>query len=152
MPAQSACLSGANRLRRASRSLSPAAALGCLVALAAAGGCRYDRTVYNDGLAEHVLPPPGTAAAPPIADAPGSPGAPPTRVPDAVDVPPPQTVAADGAACPTMSLSEAIATAFRLQPRLRVYLEGVEQGARRGTGRLRAVPAHGGGGVFGRRL
>ena len=38
-----------------------------------------------------------------------------------------ETVAADGAACQPMSLQEAIATSFRLQPRLRVYLEGVEQ-------------------------
>ena len=33
----------------------------------------------------------------------------------------------NGAACKPMSLSDAIALAFRLQPRLRVYLEGVEQ-------------------------
>ncbi|HVS37294.1 MAG TPA: TolC family protein [Gemmataceae bacterium] len=135
MPAQSACLSGANRLRRALRSLSPAAALGCLLALAAAGGCRHDRVVYEDGLAAHVLPPPGVAAAP-AGDAAGPPEMTPSRLPEAAkanppaptgDAAPPATLTADGAACQAMSLSEAIATAFRLQPRLRVYLEGVEQ-------------------------
>ena len=135
MLAHSACLSRANRLRRAPRSLSHAAALGCLVALAAAGGCVYDRVVSNDGLAEHVLPPPGVAAAP-AREAAGPPEMTPSRLPEAAkanppaptgDATPPATLTADGAACQPMSLSEAIATAFRLQPRLRVYLEGVEQ-------------------------
>ena len=131
MFAQSARFLGANRLRRASRSSRRAAFLGCLVALAAAG-CRHDRTVFDDGLAEHILPPAAQGA-----DAPGPPGTPPAPRPDAADKNPPaqagdakgreETVAVDGAACKPMSLSDAIALAFRLQPRLRVYLEGVEQ-------------------------
>jgi outer membrane protein TolC len=130
MLAQSAYLRGGNRLRCTSRSLSPAAVLGCLAALAAAGGCCHNGTVYGDGLAEHILPPPNLAAPPPRPEAPPSPR------PDAADKNPPpetngaarkETVAAEGAACQAMSLADAIATAFRLQPRLRVYLEGIEQ-------------------------
>ena len=137
MFAQSACLSGANRPRRASRSLRPAAFLGCLVALAAAAGCYHDGVLYNDGLADQVLPPPSLAAPPQKFEAPPSPR------PDAADHNgsaqsgdakqsgdarvQEQSVAGDAAACKPMSLPDAIALAFRLQPRLRVYLEGVEQ-------------------------
>ncbi len=53
MPAQSACLSGVNRLRRTPRSLSPAVVLACLVALAAAGGC-HNGVICDDGLTESV--------------------------------------------------------------------------------------------------
>ena len=129
MPAQSACLSRANRLRRTARSLPPAAVLACLVALAAAGGC-HSGVICDDGLAEHILPPPGDATRPP------SPEAPPSPRPDVADKKPPtqtddaarqETVAVASADCKAMSLTDAIATAFRLQPRLRVYLEGVEQ-------------------------
>ena len=136
MFAQSAYGPRSNRLRRAARLLSPAAALVCLVALSAASGCGHERTVYYDGLAERVLPPPGVGAVSPRTSAADSPGASPSRPPDAAQqnpppqtagAPPPETVAADGTACPAMSLPEAIAMAFRLQPRLRVYLEGVEQ-------------------------
>ena len=137
MFAQSACLSGANRPRRASRSLRPAAFLGCLVALAAAAGCYHDGVLYNDGLADQVLPPPSLAAPP------QKPEAPPSPRPDAADhngfaqsgdAKQPgdarvqeQSVSWVAAACKPMSLPDAIALAFRLQPRLRVYLEGVEQ-------------------------
>ena len=136
MPAPSAYLDRANRLRGASRPLSSAAVLGCLVALIAVGGCRHGRTVYDDGLAEHILPPPGIGVVPPATHAAGPLGASPSNLPDdthqnppsqIADARPPKAVAADGAACPAMTLPEAIATAFRLQPRLRVYLEGVEQ-------------------------
>ena len=44
--AQSAYGPRSNRLRRAARLLSPAAALVCLVALSAASGCGHERTVY----------------------------------------------------------------------------------------------------------
>ena len=137
MLAQSACLLGASRLRRASGSIGPAAFLGCLVALAAAVGCSHDRTVYPDGLADHVLPPPNLAAPPPKPETPPSPrpdAAEKSESAHAGDAKQPgdakgqeQPVAADGTACKPMSLSDAIALAFRLQPRLRVYLEGVEQ-------------------------
>jgi outer membrane protein len=136
MFAQCACDPRSNRLRRAARLLSPAAALGCLVALSAASGCQHGRTVYDDGLAGRVLPPPGVGAVSPKTSAADAPGASPTRPsdvaqqnqpPPAADPSPQEMVAADGAACPAMSLPEAIATAFRLQPRLRVYMEAVEQ-------------------------
>jgi outer membrane protein TolC len=136
MLAQSACLYGANRLRGTIRPCSRTAVLGWLIALAAAGGCLHDRTVCCDGLAEHILPPPSVAAAPPGADTPGSPGAPPSHLPDAGDkkapaktddAAPQETIAVDGAACKPMSLQEAIALAFRLQPQLRVFLESIQQ-------------------------
>src|SRR5258707_892235 len=77
-----------------------------------------------------------TAAAPGVASP--APGAvtPPSPQPDAADKNPPshgadgkgsEAVAVDGASSRPLSLSDAIETAFRLQPRLRVYLEGVEQ-------------------------
>jgi outer membrane protein len=129
MLAQPPPLLGANRLR-ASRSLPRGSVLACLVALAAAGGCRQGGVIYDDGLASHVLAPPGVAVAP------SSPEAPPSLRLDAGEKNPPaktdeaahqEAIAADGAVFKAMSLTDAIATAFRLQPRLRVYLEGVEQ-------------------------
>ena len=78
-----------------------------------------------------------------------SPGASPSRPPDVAQqnpppqtagAPPPETVAAAGTACPAMSLPEAIAMAFRLQPRLRVYLEGVEQAAANRSRLRRSCP------------
>jgi outer membrane protein TolC len=130
MFAQSACFAGGTRPRRRPRPPAPATVLACLVALAAAGGCRHGRAWYEDGLADHILPPPGVASAaldaapPPLPRTDG--GAEKAPLP-AGEAKGPETVAVDGAACKPLSLPEATSLAFQLQPRLRVYLEGVEQ-------------------------
>ena len=137
MFAQSACISSGKLLGCASWFFRPTGFLVCLVALAAAEGCHHDGVLYEDGLADHILPPTRLAAPPP------KPEAPPSARPEAADKSgsaqsgdakqpadakgQEEAVAANDAACKPMSLSDAIALAFRLQPRLRVFLEGVEQ-------------------------
>jgi outer membrane protein TolC len=112
---------------------------GVLLSLAA--GCSHTGPLSSEVLAERILPPSDapTPAIPPLT-VPGEPDKPekeeknkpekeekkPAPSPPGAysHLPPP---AHEGAPCAPLSLPDAIALAFRQQPRLRVYLESVEQ-------------------------
>jgi outer membrane protein TolC len=102
-------------------------------------GCSHHSSVCSDGLVERVLPPPDAPA-----DAAPEPAGPTTQtdtaaVHDSADreraagkTPPTpnspsQQVAVDHVPCRPLTLSDAVALAFRLQPRLRASLESIEQ-------------------------
>ena len=53
----------------------------------------------------------------------------------------PQPLARDGVPCQPLTLPDAIALAFRLQPRLRASLESIAAGPGRRGHRLRGLPA-----------
>jgi outer membrane protein TolC len=112
--------------------------------LTSALGCSQSRYAFHDGLDRRVLPPTLDAIAP--AAAPRKPAdveagvvlarfGPPAGAIGAepasgtIPVAPAAIEAVTGPAA-TLTLAEAIDTAFRLQPRLRVYLESVEQARR----------------------
>jgi outer membrane protein TolC len=114
--------------------------------LACALGCGNEHGAYHEGLSQRILPPlaaevheEAPASKPTLPDAPGEkPSSPePAKSPKLAasqdtGLPVPQQVGEDqNGAARTLALPEAIETAFRLQPRLRVFLESVEQ-ARRG--------------------
>jgi outer membrane protein TolC len=119
-----------------------------MISLSASAGCSPGRSGYPDGLSQRVLPPPDIDHRQPVAS-PGksdqdTAGVPPARFgppegsdrPDsaaATSSPSAQGSAVVGAPGPLITLAEAIEIAFRQQPRLRVYLESVEQ-ARRAEG------------------
>src|SRR5437016_3663576 len=120
-------MSAGRHLQR--RRLLWAAALALPVGCSASGGPRAD------ALAARILPPLDTASAAPASavvarreQAPGS----------VVQARADEPVADGNTNCTPMALPEAIATAFRLQPRLRVFLETVEQA--RGTETVAAAP------------
>jgi outer membrane protein TolC len=71
-------------------------------------------------------------------------------LPDAFEEPASSQTCSDSAQA--LTLDSAIDAAFRQQPRLRVYLEGIEQARRRGGHRVRTVPSDGGDRIFGRWL
>jgi outer membrane protein len=110
--------------------------MGALLVLAL--GCSHREALAPDDLAQRILPPPEA----PVQARPD----PPARVPEAspdgsssamVDKAPSpevgsaesatQTVARDGMPCQPLSLPDAVALAFRLQPRLRASLESIAQ-------------------------
>jgi outer membrane protein TolC len=119
--------------------------LGFLL-LASPPGCSHERYSYQESLAQRILPPmnidvheelptPKKMAQEPSGGSPARLG--PPRAADVTDLkegkllsPAQGSVVACGPT-QTLTLAEAIDTAFRQQPRLRVYLESVEQ-ARRG--------------------
>src|SRR5262245_48453209 len=121
--------------------------VACLL-LSLALGCSHD-TCYRESLADRILPPANVAGPqqveqvdPPQKSAQQPPEQGPALSVQAVPSdqprsegakpPPPVPVSEVGYNCtPILNLAEAIDTAFRQQPRLRVYLESVEQ-ARRG--------------------
>jgi outer membrane protein TolC len=112
-------------------------------------GCTHGANSYQEGLAQRILPPVdltihdelATAKTPKtIAQEPS--GGSPVRLGQAIPVDeadikdakvpvPPRGSGVNSEPAQTLTLAEAIDTAFRQQPRLRVYLESVEQ-ARRG--------------------
>ncbi|HYT95020.1 MAG TPA: TolC family protein [Gemmataceae bacterium] len=111
-------------------------------------GCSHERYGYQEGLAQRILPPvnldthaelptPKQMAQETSGGSParlGQPKAADETDPKEVKLPNPTREQASGVTCePTqaLTLAEAIDTAFRQQPRLRVYMESVEQ-ARRG--------------------
>jgi outer membrane protein len=112
--------------------------LGSLM-MTSALGCGHDRASYEDGLAQFILPPAnqpkqGELPAPKKTSADPDGGSRQHSEPPKSE--PPKSVLAEesGTACEpalTLSLPAAIDMAFQQQPRLRVYLEGIEQ-ARRG--------------------
>jgi outer membrane protein TolC len=119
--------------------------LGFLL-LTFAAGCSQDRCSYEGGLSHRILPPadigaeeelpqPKKAAPEPPAQVKARLGPPKAssdaEAQDAQSPTPSHGSEATGAPAQILTLAEAIDTAFRQQPRLRVYLEGVEQ-ARRG--------------------
>jgi outer membrane protein len=91
--------------------------------------CRHSNSGANDSFSQRILPPPTLDR---------SENQPRLGLPEAIDhadmrevVAP--TAAPEGASCAPdqiLTLAQAIDLAFRQQPRLRVYLEGVEQAAR----------------------
>jgi outer membrane protein TolC len=104
-------------------------------------GCSYDRISTTQDLSQRILPPPGVAVEAPL-PSPESAGERPDFKQTKFELPPKpsdetETDAAKKAASTPeattvpLTLDEAIDAAFRRQPRLHVYLEGVEQ-ARRG--------------------
>ncbi len=110
------------------------------VVLCLAVGCTHHEVVSPDVLSEHILPPPdvpsngvteSTAMTPlPAAERVG-PGSP-SEI-DAENARLRGSAKESGAGCApaqTLTLPEAIATAFQQQPRLRVFLESVEQAQR----------------------
>jgi outer membrane protein TolC len=116
-----------------------------MLGLGAAAGCTPGRLAYADGVSRRVLLPPDTDTHQAIAAAPKV--APPAAGVTLARFGPPEgshradaetavlpAPATDGVAVdapgPPLTLAEAIDTAFRQQPRLRVYLEGVEQARR----------------------
>jgi outer membrane protein TolC len=110
-----------------------------LFVLAWSFGCNNYRYAREEDLAQHVLPPmnvdaqQGTTAEATKREASGK-RVNPTNSADTTENKLPvsaECVSAGTGSAQTLALPEAIQTAFRLQPRLRVYLEGVEQ-ARRG--------------------
>jgi outer membrane protein TolC len=116
------------------------------VLLAMSVGCSHEHCGGPDGLAQRIVPPVGPdiheQLPAPTKIAQETVGASSARLgsPEAADdtdlkeVKLPTSAQGNGVACapaPTLTLDEAIDTAFRQQPRLRVYLESVEQ-ARRG--------------------
>jgi outer membrane protein TolC len=107
--------------------------LGFLI-LTSPFGCSHEQPKYQEELAPFILPPANVAIQEELPT--------PTQTgPDTSDgnqarqeQPKPLSAEESEVACEsvqTLTLAEAIATAFRLQPRLRVYFESVEQ-ARRG--------------------
>jgi outer membrane protein TolC len=107
--------------------------------LSLAAGCSHPRSLCPEGLAERLLPPPDVpaAAAPELAVSPGQ-----TATGDgnnsgngegtAGQTPPgpnapSQPVTIDRAPCEPLTLPDALALAFRLQPRLRASLESIQQ-------------------------
>jgi outer membrane protein TolC len=113
-----------------------------LILAGSASGCRHDRGSNQGGLIERILPPPTSDVhLPPPAskntnqDASGivparfgKPAA--TDELPANDSEPPPTTEVNCEPGQVLTLSEAIQTAFRQQPRLRVYFEGIEQARR----------------------
>jgi outer membrane protein TolC len=96
-----------------------------LSVLACTLGCGIEHGAYHEGLSQRVLPPADATAYEEVA------ASKPAASNDSPS-PAPQPVGEDRkVAAQTLALSDAIATAFRQQPRLRVFLESVEQ-ARRG--------------------
>jgi outer membrane protein TolC len=89
-------------------------------------GCSQGRYSYSDGLAERIVPPLNLDIPEPAA-----PNAKTTvHEVDSENARPQVSAPGSGASCETaqiLTLPEAIETAFRQQPRLRVYLESVEQ-------------------------
>jgi outer membrane protein TolC len=109
---------------------------GTLLGLAV--GCSHRESLAPEGLAQRILPPPDALAE----AAPDAPARAPKAVaegnrpeeadktegqgtpnPDAS----PQAVARDGVLCQPLTLPDAVALAFRLQPRLRASLESIAQ-------------------------
>jgi outer membrane protein TolC len=108
--------------------------LVCLALLGSVGGCCHDHYGCEYGLAERILPTADLTAggAPDKGEADlGQPRPLNAAVPEGPRLPPPAPE--NGAQCgpaPALTLVQAIDTAFRQQPRLRVYLEKVEQARR----------------------
>jgi hypothetical protein len=92
-------------------------------------GCSQGRYSYSDGLAERIVPPLNLDIPEPAA-----PNAKTTvHEVDSENARPQVSAPGSGARCETaqiLTLPEAIDTAFRQQPRLRVYLESAEQAQR----------------------
>ncbi len=107
--------------------------------LCSALGCSHDRYGWHDGLDQRVIPPLAIdtvartpAAATGVAVARFGPPAGATGAEPASGTTPVAETPSEAIADPrrVLSLAEAIDTAFRQQPRLRVYLESVEQARR----------------------
>jgi outer membrane protein TolC len=108
-------------------------------------GCAHGRGGCQEGLAQRILPPLNLDAPQEVSTAPttgqpaaGGTQAPPGQAPSSNEAAnpgaqlsiPPQGSPGSHEPAQTLALPEAIETAFRLQPRLRVYLESVEQARR----------------------
>jgi outer membrane protein len=111
----------------------------CSLWLCSMLGCSHDRYAYHDGLDQRVVAPlpidtaPRTPApATGVALARFGPPEGATGVEPAADTTPVAQTPSEGIAEPSrvLTLAEAIDTAFRQQPRLRVYMENVEQARR----------------------
>jgi outer membrane protein TolC len=111
--------------------------------LASVFGCRHERYSHEEGLSQRILPPvnfDARAELPTMAQEPSGGSSARLGTPKVADdtdfkaVPLPSQAKENMVVCgpaQTLTLPEAIDAAFRQQPRLRVYLESVEQ-ARRG--------------------
>jgi outer membrane protein len=111
--------------------------LGCAL-LALAVGCSHRDSLAPEVLAQRILLPPDASAqaaldVPPRApEAPGE-GTKPGKVEKTAEATapaadaPPQPLAQDGVPCQPLALPDAVALAFRLQPRLRASLESIQQ-------------------------
>jgi outer membrane protein TolC len=107
--------------------------------LGIAAGCSHPGSLYPDGLAERVLPPrdvPAAADPDPAVKMPQTATASGHNSADAegaaAETPPgpnscSQRIAIDGVPCQPLTLPDAVALAFRLQPRLRASLESIQQ-------------------------
>jgi outer membrane protein TolC len=111
------------------------------VLLTALVGCSHSGSAYPQVLADRILAPPGVAAA----SASGEEGLPKpkavdderhrsdeaartaTQTPGGPDAPPTEPTSSNRAPCQPLTLPDAIAAAFRLQPRLRASLESIQQ-------------------------
>jgi len=108
-----------------------------LISLTAPLGCYSGRSSYTEGLSERILPPAKSNAYQEVninmavgqdASGGGQPIAPHEADPQVTTL---RTSSESGTnAAQTLTLTDAIDTGFRLQPRLRIYLETVEQARR----------------------
>jgi outer membrane protein TolC len=94
-------------------------------------GCSHADYLSPQVLAERILPPPGVPEPPQPAAAPlPEPAEKAERTPEPTPpgpAAPTQPVALDGVPCAPLTLADAVALAFRLQPRLRASVESIRQ-------------------------